>query len=115
MLIDSSGHIIHIDFGFMLNTSPGGINFENAPFKLTSEYADIMDGKKSEKYALYKELMFQGFTALKKVVDDIITIIQIMMEDSDLPCFEKFDLEEFRGRFFEKSTDKEVPNYHNHI
>lgn len=92
----------------MLNTSPGGINFENAPFKLTSEYADIMDGKKSPKYALYKELIFQGFTALKKVVDDISTIIQIMMEDSDLPCFEKFDYQEFRGRFLEKSTDKEV-------
>ena len=35
MLIDYEGHIIHIDFGFLLTISPGGINFENAPFKLT--------------------------------------------------------------------------------
>jgi len=27
--------MIHIDFGFILGTSPGGISFENAPFKLT--------------------------------------------------------------------------------
>lgn len=35
ILIDNKGHMIHIDFGFVLSISPGGINFENAPFKLT--------------------------------------------------------------------------------
>ncbi|KAI3708209.1 hypothetical protein L2E82_37358 [Cichorium intybus] len=36
-LLDVEGHIIHIDFGFMLSNSPGGVNFETAPFKLTPE------------------------------------------------------------------------------
>lgn len=36
MLIDYEGHIVHIDFGFMLTTSPGSINFESAPFKFTA-------------------------------------------------------------------------------
>ncbi|KOS19507.1 Phosphatidylinositol 4-kinase pik1 [Escovopsis weberi] len=37
VLIDSEGHIIHIDFGFMLSNSPGSVGFEAAPFKLTHE------------------------------------------------------------------------------
>jgi hypothetical protein len=35
ILLDAEGHIIHIDFGFMISNSPGGIDFESAPFKLT--------------------------------------------------------------------------------
>jgi phosphatidylinositol 4-kinase B len=33
---------VHIDFGFMLSNSPGGVHFERAPFKLTAEYLHIM-------------------------------------------------------------------------
>jgi phosphatidylinositol 4-kinase len=35
ILIDEEGRLIHIDFGFLLNNSPGNMNFEKAPFKLT--------------------------------------------------------------------------------
>lgn len=41
LLIDEEGHIIHIDFGFMLSNSPGGVNFESAPFKLTRELLEV--------------------------------------------------------------------------
>ena len=36
ILIEMNGHIIHIDFGFILGISPGNLNFENAPFKFTN-------------------------------------------------------------------------------
>lgn len=41
--MDEEGHIIHIDFGFMLSNSPGGVNFESAPFKLTRELLEVLD------------------------------------------------------------------------
>ena len=38
IMIDIEGHIMHIDFGFFLSNAPGkGVQFEQAPFKLTAE------------------------------------------------------------------------------
>jgi phosphatidylinositol 4-kinase len=50
ILIDSEGHLVHIDFGFMLQSSPGGMNFETSPFKLTKEYIDLLGGSQSEMF-----------------------------------------------------------------
>ena len=44
IMLDSEGHIIHIDFGFLLGSSPGNMNFEGAPFKFPGEYLRIMGG-----------------------------------------------------------------------
>lgn len=44
ILLDGEGHILHIDLGFMLsasNSPGGGMNFENAPFKLTNDHIEV--------------------------------------------------------------------------
>lgn len=45
-MIDSEGHLIHIDFGFFLSIAPGkGMEFEGkVPFKLLSDYITVLGG-----------------------------------------------------------------------
>lgn len=64
-MIDIEGHLIHIDFGFLLSNAPGkGLKFEKAPFKLTSDFIAILGGVKSKAFKRYRELMISGFMAL---------------------------------------------------
>ncbi len=90
MLLDDQGHIIHIDFGFMLSNSPGGVNFESAPFKLTRELLEVMDsdseGTSSKPFDYFKVLMIQGFVAICKHSDRVVELVS-MMSESGCPCF----------------------------
>jgi phosphatidylinositol 4-kinase len=71
VLVDNEGHIIHIDFGFMLSNSPGSVGFEAAPFKLTQEYVDVLGGVGSPDYEEYKKLCKQAFQG-KHAVDSLM-------------------------------------------
>ena len=68
------------------------MNFEQAPFKLTSEYVELMGGKESDMFKYFKNILWQGLMELRKYVNEFTNILEIMMEDSDLECFEKFDI-----------------------
>ncbi|KAI1378327.1 phosphatidylinositol 3 [Hypoxylon crocopeplum] len=87
VLIDNEGHIIHIDFGFMLSNSPGSVGFEAAPFKLTWEYVDVLGGVDSPDFEDFKTLCKQAFQALRRSADNIIDLVSMMGRDSKMPCF----------------------------
>ena len=56
ILIDYKGHLIHIDFGFMLSNAPGkGIKFEKAPFKITDEMLELIGGINSDNFKEYRK------------------------------------------------------------
>jgi hypothetical protein len=67
VLIDNEGHIIHIDFGFMLSNSPGSVGFEAAPFKLTQDYVDVLGGVGSQGFDDYKKLCKQAFQGILRL------------------------------------------------
>lgn len=90
ILLHENGHLIHIDFNFMLSTSPGGINFESSPFKLTKEYLEVIDsdieGTRSDAFDAYKALCIQGYFAVREHAERIVLLVQ-MMGASGCPCF----------------------------
>jgi len=87
LLIDNMGHIIHIDFGFMLSNSPGSMGFEAAPFKLTQDYVDVLGGVASPAFEEFKALCKKAFQALRKEADRFIMLVDMMGKQSKMPCF----------------------------
>ncbi|KAK9162615.1 hypothetical protein Syun_003517 [Stephania yunnanensis] len=112
LLIDEEGHIIHIDFGFMLSNSPGGVNFESAPFKLTRELLEVMDsdaeGAPSEYFYYFKVLCIHGFLTCRKHAERIILLVE-MMQDSGYPCFRggPRTIQNLRKRFHLNLTEEQ--------
>jgi phosphatidylinositol 4-kinase len=112
ILLDEAGHVVHIDFGFMLSNSPGGINFERAPFKLTREFLEVMDsdadGKSSELFDYFKILCIQVFLSCRKHAQHILDLVD-MMQHSAFPCFGGGPrvINAFKKRFHLAATEEE--------
>lgn len=106
LLIDSVGHLIHIDFGFCLAATPGNMGFETAPFKFTQEYLDIMGGTEDYMYYYFRTLLFKAFEVLRKYTDEICAVVETM-KNAEIPCFYRFDTKAFEGRFHRFLLDQE--------
>lgn len=87
ILVDLAGHIIHIDFGFMMTLSPGNIGFESAPFKLTAEFLELMGGTDSDMFKYFKVLLHSGFLLVRRHADALCSLVEMMEVNSRLPCF----------------------------
>ncbi|XP_075884999.1 phosphatidylinositol 4-kinase beta isoform X5 [Nelusetta ayraudi] len=87
ILLDADGHIIHIDFGFILSSSPKNLGFETSAFKLTAEFVDVMGGSDGDMFNYYRMLMLQGLIAARKHMDRVLQIVEIMQQGTQLPCF----------------------------
>ena len=114
ILMDRDGHLIHIDFGFMLSNTPGNIGFEAAPFKLPPEYIEVLGGTTGASFLEFRRLFREGFEAARKHCDRIISefslslslmssppflfcwwaktttwiaLVELMQKHSTLPCF----------------------------
>lgn len=87
ILLKSDGHLIHIDFGFILSTSPKNLGFEKSPFKLTPEFVEVMGGEHSDMFAYFKILILQGLVAARKHHGMIIDLVEIMRSSRCFPGF----------------------------
>eukprot|EP00842_Homolaphlyctis_polyrhiza_P006020 jgi/Hompol1/6419/HPOL_002262-RA len=100
IMFDKDGHMIHIDFGFILSIAPGGGILEVSPFKLTAEMVQVMGGDvTSPAYILFSELCIKAYLACRPYAEEIISMVALMME-SGLPCFKgEVTIRKLRERF----------------
>ena len=110
LLLDTEGHLIHIDYGYMLSNAPGKIGFENSPFKLTQEYLDIMGGDTSELFDSFQKYVILGFLAVRKRSEQFLLIVRLMGECGPaLPCFSSGiepTVQAMADRFFPSCTEE---------
>ncbi|KAL3308105.1 Phosphatidylinositol 4-kinase beta, partial [Cichlidogyrus casuarinus] len=91
ILLDNEGHVIHIDYGFMLSSSPGNnFDFEKSPFKLTMEQVAVMGGINSRHFMEFRSMILRGLVAARKHMDEICLMVDIQRQGYPrLPCFSK--------------------------
>ncbi|KAF3481744.1 uncharacterized protein GIQ15_04503 [Arthroderma uncinatum] len=137
IMIDDAGHILHIDFGFCFDIAPGGVRFERAPFKLTTEMIAVMGGYHpptstaasvpasgaaptaaptashnagSQSYRWFESLVVKAFLASRPYTTKLSHIVTLML-DSGLPCFTPNTLTNFRDRFVLEKSEQEAAQY----
>ncbi|XP_023820000.1 phosphatidylinositol 4-kinase beta isoform X3 [Oryzias latipes] len=109
ILLDADGHIIHIDFGFILSSSPRNLGFETSAFKLTSEFVDVMGGPDGDMFIYFKMLMLQGLIAARKHMDRVLQVVEIMQQGSHLPCFHgSSTMRALKERFHMSLTEEQL-------
>eukprot|EP00095_Tigriopus_kingsejongensis_P010476 maker-scaffold1269_size51662-snap-gene-0.14 protein:Tk10476 transcript:maker-scaffold1269_size51662-snap-gene-0.14-mRNA-1 annotation:"phosphatidylinositol 4-kinase beta" len=110
ILLDNEGHIVHIDYGFILSSSPRNLGFESSPFKLTPEFVEVMGGQDSDMFKYFKILILQGLVAAKKHSDKITAIVDIIHAGAQLPCFTSSAsaVQAMKARFHMNLTEEQL-------
>jgi len=113
ILIGNEGHIVHIDFGFMISNSPGGLNFETSPFKLPPEYIEFMGGVSGPMFQYFRACIGAGFTEIRKHSDKILELVDMLIQTkANMPCLHAGNIiEPMRSRFFLGRTSKECEEH----
>ena len=111
LMLDEEGHIIHIDFGFMIESSPGGNMGFEPDMKITTEMGLIMGGDlNSPSFQWFTELCIKGYLAIRPYRENILTLVALLI-DTGLPCFRGKSIETLRARFQPSYCEREAAQY----
>ena len=116
ILLHADGSIVHIDFGFLLSNSPGkNMGFEAAPFKLTSEWVDLMGGVRSACFRYFSTLVIRGLQESRRHMEKLLLLVTAMFKGvhGALPCFRNGEatIEAMRSRFHPDLTEQQFARF----
>jgi len=116
ILVDTEGHLLHIDFGFMLGYSH---QLERSPFKLTPDMIEVLGGAYSPVFQKFRRLMEKAFIAANKHHRELILLAELMsVNESSSECFaggRRWVIDEFRARFCPGLTTRKLRLHINNI
>ncbi|CDR95103.1 1-phosphatidylinositol 4-kinase, putative [Babesia bigemina] len=111
LLISPAGHILHIDFGFILGASPAAdVQFEHAPFKLTKEMTDLLGGVESDNFRRYVRLLVSAYMCVRQESTLLIALVKLL-QHSGLPCFRRSSVITLQQRLYLDATPERAAGY----
>ncbi len=66
LLLSDSGHLIHVDFGYILGRDP---KIFPPPMRLSKEMVEGMGGTSSQEYQRFREHCYSTFLALRRYTE----------------------------------------------
>lgn len=114
LLIDTSGHFFHADFGYILGRDP-------KPFppmmKLPIQVIEGMGGATSENYEKFRNYCFTAYITLRKSANLILNLFALMTESSipDIMIERDKAVQKVMEKFCIDMSDSEAINHFNNL
>ena len=110
LMLTKSGHLFHIDFGYILGRDP---KVMPPPMKLSKEMIQVFGGTNSEHYGEFKKECYTAFLSLRRYANLILNLFSLMVDASvpDIALEPDKTVQKVQDKFMLHLSDEEAVGY----